>query len=179
MLVPQSLHDGNGSHHGGCDYSLFTSLFCFANFGPVALSYWIMSAYSDGIEYSAGVHLGNNFTIALLLPIAAINGGLNNITITWSMIAFVLLAQCIREAVALFPLMIVERYFSPVAAPQLSKIEKMSNDKAESTLYQATLPEDERMGRCSIPSIVGGMVDEHMDSISDSGHPLYISSRYD
>jgi len=102
-------------HVGYFQSSFMGLMLCFAHFLPVAVAWMALSAYSDGIEYSAGAHFGNNLALFLLLPIAAVNGGLA-VTVTWPVVLMSLLFSCVNESVAFVPLMLCEKYFSPKAS---------------------------------------------------------------
>jgi hypothetical protein len=84
-------------------------MLCFAHFLPVAVAWMALAAYSDGIEYSAGVHFGNNLALLLLFPVAAVNGGLA-VTVTWPVVLAVLLVSCVKESFSFVPLMLCEAF---------------------------------------------------------------------
>ncbi|MBT4884878.1 MAG: hypothetical protein HON55_01855 [Legionellales bacterium] len=89
-------------------------MYCFSRYLTVAVAWMALAAYSDGIEYSAGIHFGNNLAWCLLFPVVlAINGGL---TITWPAVLTTLLLVCVYTSVAFVPLMLCEKYFSPKLA---------------------------------------------------------------
>lgn len=116
------------AHHTYFLNSFMGLMFCFTCFLPTAVAWIALVAYSDGIEYSAGVHFGNNLALSLLFPLAAINGGLA-ITVTWSSVLTTLLLTCVSESVAFVPLMLCEKYFSPKASDEMlnSAVAKSEN----------------------------------------------------
>jgi membrane protease YdiL (CAAX protease family) len=103
------------AHHTYFLNSFMGLMFCFTRFLPTAVAWIALVAYSDGIEYSAGVHFGNNLALSLLFPLAAINGGLA-VTVTWPVVLMALLFSCVNESVSFVPLMLCEKYFSPKAS---------------------------------------------------------------
>ncbi|MEE3002968.1 MAG: hypothetical protein VX335_01320, partial [Pseudomonadota bacterium] len=86
-------------------------MLCLSHFLPTSIAWMLLCHFSDGVEYSSGIHFGNNLMISVLFPLSVINGGLAIHYISWSTIGMAFLSTSLEALLVLVPILIVERFF--------------------------------------------------------------------